>query len=224
MKAMILAAGRGKRMMPLTRELAKPMLEVKGKPLIVYHIERLAEAGVLDIVVNLAWCGDTIEDYLGDGSQYGVSITYSRESEGGLETAGGIINALDKLSDEFIVINGDIYTDYDVSSLTQLSLLPHQAHVVLVENPAHHPTGDFAMRQGFAHLGEEGEPRHTFSGIALYHKSFFANLSNEFLALGPLLRDKMRTQLVTAELYLGVWHDIGTPERLREINKMESSA
>lgn len=222
MKAMILAAGRGKRMMPLTRELAKPMLEVKGKPLIVYHIERLAEAGVVDIVVNLAWCGDTIEDYLGDGSQYGVSITYSRESEGGLETAGGIINALDTLSDEFIVINGDIYTDYDVSSLTQLSLLPHQAHVVLVENPGHHPTGDFAMRQGFVHLGEEGELRHTFSGIALYHKAFFANLSNEFLALGPLLRDKMRTQLVTAELYLGVWHDIGTPERLREINKMES--
>lgn len=222
MKAMILAAGRGKRMMPLTEKLAKPMLEVNTKPLIQYHVERLVSAGIKEIVINLAWCGDTIERYLKDGSQFGASITYSYEGESGLETAGGIINALGLLSDTFIVINGDIFTDYDVTSLTQIALMPQQAHLVLVENPEHNLDGDFAMHQGIAKPGTEGEDKYTFSGIALYHQSFFAEQSNCFLPLAPLLRDKMSQQLVTAELYLGDWHDIGTPERLAEINKLES--
>lgn len=222
MKAMILAAGRGKRMMPLTQSTAKPALEVNGKPLIVYHIERLASAGIRDIVINLAWCAESIKTIVGDGRQFGVNIEYSFEGDEGLETAGGIINVLDKLNDTFIVINGDIFTDYDVASLTHLVLLPTEAHLVLVENPSHNPNGDFAIHNGVASTHSERE-KYTFSGIALYHKSFFNNLNPGFLALAPILREKMRTQLVSAELYLGKWHDIGTPQRLEEINRMEAN-
>lgn len=220
-KAMILAAGRGKRMMPLTEYMPKPMLTVNGKPLLQYHIERLASAGIKEIVINLAWCGDVIRSTLGDGSEFGVRLIYSDEGGEGLETAGGIINALDLLSDTFIVINGDIYTDYDVSSLTQIALLPHQAHLVLVENPEHNPSGDFSILQGFAHCDENREDKHTFAGIALYHKSFFAERETAFLPLAPMLREKMAEKLVTAELYIGKWFDIGTPERLAEINQQE---
>lgn len=217
MKAMILAAGRGKRMMPLTENVAKPMLLVAGKPLIQYHVESLKKAGISDIVINLAWCGDSIKSHLGNGAKFGVNIEYSDEPENGLETAGGIINALSLLSDEFIVVNGDVYCDYDFSSLVQLSLLPTQAHLVLVENPEHNTAGDFAITSGMAKI--EGQQKHTFAGIARYHKSFFDGLENSFLALAPILREKMTKNLVSAELYLGMWRDIGTPERLAEINK-----
>ncbi|MEC8327872.1 MAG: nucleotidyltransferase family protein [Pseudomonadota bacterium] len=221
MRAMILAAGRGKRMMPLTADTAKPMLKVNGKPLIEYHIERLKAAGISEIVINLAWCGESIRNTLGDGSQFGVSLIYSDEGGEGLETAGGIINALDLLSETFIVINGDIFTDYDATSLMQIALLPQQAHLVLVENPAHNPNGDFSLVQGFASSDSNAETKHTFAGIALYHKSFFANTKADFLPLAPMLREKMVEKLVTAELYIGNWQDIGTPERLAEINQQE---
>ena len=216
MKAMILAAGRGKRMMPLTNELPKPMLEVNGKPLIQYHIERLKSAGITDIVINLAWQGDKIEAYFGDGAKFGVVIQYSHGPEGGLETAGGIIKALPKLctdNDKFIVINGDIFTDYDVHSLTQLVLQAGEAHIVLVENPAHHPEGDFTL--GLPNQTQ----KYTFSGIGLYHKNFFQQHDPEFLALGPLLRTGIEQSVVTRELYLNQWFDIGTPERLAQINE-----
>ncbi|AIY64786.1 N-acetylmuramate alpha-1-phosphate uridylyltransferase MurU [Pseudoalteromonas piratica] len=221
MKAMILAAGRGKRMMPLTEHMPKPMLTVNGKPLIQYHIERLANAGITEIVINLAWCGDVIRNTLGDGSEFGVNLIYSDEGGEGLETAGGILNALHLLSDTFIVINGDIYTDYDVSSLTHIAMLPHQAHLVLVENPEHNPRGDFSIVHGFAVSDASREDNYTFAGIALYHKSFFAERKTAFLPLAPMLREKMVEKLVTAELYIGNWYDIGTPERLAEINRQE---
>lgn len=217
MKAMILAAGRGKRMMPLTATLPKPMLAVNGKPLIEYHIERLKNAGINNVVINLAWQGDKIETYFGDGAEFGVSIQYSYEPEGGLETAGGIIKAIPKLctdSDKFIVVNGDIFTDYDVHALTQLVLHTGEAHIVLVENPEHNPEGDFTL--GLPNQVQ----KYTFSGIGLYQKDFFRNYDTEFLALGPLLRAGIENNLVSRELYLNQWFDIGTPKRLSEINDL----
>lgn len=217
MKVMILAAGRGKRMMPLTATLPKPMLAVNGKPLIEYHIERIKRAGLKDIVINLAWQGDKIETYFGDGTKFGVSIQYSYEPEGGLETAGGIIKAVPKLctdSDKFIVINGDIFTDYDLHALTQLALQKGEAHIVLVENPPHNPEGDFTL--GLPNQMQ----KYTFSGIGLYHKDFFYNYDAKFLALGPLLRAGITEHMVSRELYLNQWFDIGTPQRLAEINEL----
>ena len=214
MKAMILAAGRGKRMMPLTEAMPKPMLKINGKPLLEHHINNLRQAGVTDIVINLAWQGDKITEYFGDGSQFGVSITYSQEQAGGLETAGGIIQALPLLGEQFIVINGDVFTDYDVTSLMQLHLQAGEAHIVLVENPAHNPDGDFAL----SHLSPDSQ-KYTFSGISRYHADFFKGLSTGIRPLGPILREKLSEHQVSTELYLGQWDDIGTPARLDEINQ-----
>ncbi|BBN80818.1 nucleotidyltransferase [Pseudoalteromonas sp. A25] len=219
MKAMILAAGRGKRMMPLTANLPKPMLKVAQRPLLEYHILRLKNAGIKDIVINLAWQGDKIAEYFGNGAQYGVNIYYSREPAGGLETAGGIIHAIDHLcnsDDVFIVINGDIFTDYDASALTQLVLNSGEAHIVLVENPSHNPDGDFCL----AHQ-TINEQRYTFAGIGLYHKHFFEPYEAGFIPLGPMLKAGLQQGVVSTELYLGVWSDIGTPERLMEINRIQ---
>ncbi|MBQ4856683.1 N-acetylmuramate alpha-1-phosphate uridylyltransferase MurU [Pseudoalteromonas sp. MMG007] len=214
MKAMILAAGRGKRMMPLTQNMPKPMLKVAEKPLIEHHINNLKAAGITDIVINLAWQGDKIKDYFKDGSQFGVSINYSQEVEGGLETAGGIIQALPLLGDSFIVINGDVYTDYDVSALKQLHLQSGEAHIVLIENPPHNPDGDFTL----SHLSDESQ-KYTFSGISRYHADFFKGLAHGVRPLGPILREKLNEHLVSTELYIGQWDDIGTPARLDELNK-----
>ncbi|SFT71213.1 Nucleotidyl transferase [Pseudoalteromonas sp. DSM 26666] len=214
MKAMILAAGRGKRMMPLTAQLPKPMLCVAGKPLIEHHIMRLKAAGISQIVINLAWQGDKIKAYFADGSAWGVTITYSQEVTGGLETAGGIIQALPLLGESFIVINGDVYSDYDVSALMQLHLQPKEAHIVLVENPAHNPEGDFTL----SHL-PNSEQRYTFSGIGRYQADFFEGLTPGIRPLGPLLREKLNEHLVSTELYIGQWDDIGTPERLSTLNQ-----
>ncbi|KID54677.1 mannose-1-phosphate guanylyltransferase [Pseudoalteromonas luteoviolacea] len=216
MKAMILAAGRGQRMMPLTAHMPKPMLEVAGKPLLAYHLERLKLAGVQQVVINLAWQGEKIEQYFGDGHQWGMQIEYSYECDGGLETAGGIAQALPSLCEDhdvFIVINGDIFTDYDVHALMQLQLMPGEAHIVLVENPPHHPDGDFCLTH--QPLNEE---TYTFSGIGLYHKDFFKDVPVSKVPLGPMLRNAISEQMLSSELYLGQWHDIGTPERLKAIN------
>ena len=186
MKAMILAAGRGKRMMPLTAELPKPMLCVAGKPLIEHHIMRLKAAGITQIIINLAWQGDKIKTYFADGRAWGVTITYSQEVTGGLETAGGIIQALPLLGESFIVINGDVYSDYDISALMQLHLQPKEAHIVLVENPAHNPDGDFIL----SHLPTSSQ-RYTFSGIGRYQADFFEGLAPGIRPLGPLLREKL---------------------------------
>jgi len=214
MKAMILAAGRGQRMMPLTQNTPKPMLKVAGKPLIEHHINNLKAAGIIDIVINLAWQGDKIKAYFADGTQFGVNIKYSQEPEGGLETAGGIIQALPLLGDSFIVINADIYTDYDVSALMQLHLLKGEAHIVLVENPPHNLDGDFTL-QNHSSMSE----KYTFSGISRFQADFFNNLTPGIRPLGPILREKLNEHLISTELYIGQWDDIGTPMRLLALNE-----
>ena len=216
MKAMILAAGRGERMRPLTDHTPKPLLKVGGKPLIVWHLQRLAQAGFKDVVINHAHLGQKIEAALGDGGEWGVHIRYSSEVSA-LETAGGIANALPLLGDEpFLVVNGDVFTDVDFSSLKLQA--PNLAHLVMVDNPPQHPQGDFAIEAG--KLAEVGATRYTFSGVGIYHPQLFAEVTKgEAAKLAPLLRKAMSEGLVSAEHYLGVWHDIGTPERLAELDK-----
>ena len=213
MRAMILAAGRGERMRPLTDTTPKPLLPVGGKPLIVWHIERLKKAGIDEIVINLAYLGEKIEAYLGDGSRYGVKIAYSYEGEkGGLETLGGIVNALSLLgNDPFWVVNGDIFTDYPMASDV---LLPEDcdAHLVVVPNPPHHPYGDFDVCEGKLY----DRPRYTFAGIGLYRPALFKGIGVQKAPLAPLLRQAMAQKRVCGEVYHGVWIDVGTPQRLKQ--------
>lgn len=218
MKAMILAAGLGTRMRPLTDHTPKPLLQAGGKPLLQYHIENLVRAGFRDILINHAWLGRQIEDFGGDGSRFGARIRYSAEGTP-LETAGGIVKALPLLTEEedcFVVVNGDVWCDYDPARLVRPRGL---AHLVLVDNPPQHPQGDF-------HLTSEGEvrngpePRLTFSGISCLHKDLFAGQpSGQPLALAPLLRAAMDQGLVSGEHYRGHWFDIGTPERLQALDQ-----
>ncbi len=217
MKAMILAAGRGERMRPLTDSCPKPLLEVRGKPLIVHHIERLAAAGFGEIVINIAHLGYMIPDTLGDGSRWGVRLLYSDEQrEGALESAGGIVKALALLGDApFLVVNGDVWTDYRFDA--GFSLDHASAHLVLVQNPQHNPQGDFGLENGKA-LADSTE-KYTFSGIGYYAPAFFEELSYGKRSLGPLLRQRMHSGAVTAELYDGIWYDIGTPRRLAAVEK-----
>ncbi len=226
MKAMILAAGRGERMRPLTDELPKPLLTVAGKPLIERHIEALVSAGFTELVINHAWLGEKIEAALGDGSRFGVSITYSPEGENGLETGGGILRALPLLTEgdenkPFLVINGDVVTDFDFSSLLSLQQIPFDnfsldnlAHLVLVPNPAFHPEGDFSLEEGL--VKNAGNIQYTFSGIGVYHPRLFAGISDGTFPLAPLLRKAMDLGQVSGECYNGLWVDVGTRERLRE--------
>ncbi len=215
MKCMILAAGSGTRMRPLTDTTPKPLLKVGGIPLIVWHIERLAHDGYTDIVINIAHLGYQIPEALGDGSEWGVNITYSDEQEeGGLETAGGIIKALPLLGDQaFLVLNGDIWTDYDFQDHRKLAegIL---AHLVLVPNPEHNPEGDFAL-DGNRVIDNR---QYTFSGIGYYSPKLFDGVPYGKSALAPLLRAAIKEGKVTGELYEGEWLDIGTPERLELLN------
>lgn len=225
MKAMILAAGRGERMRPLTDHTPKPLLKVGGKPLIVWHIENLAKAGFKEIIINHAHLGQQIEHALGDGKTWGVHIQYSPEKVA-LETAGGIANALPLLGDEpFLVVNGDVFTDINFQS-TALQVSIHeasrgiknpQAHLVLINNPPQHPKGDFAIENGM--LKNEGETMLTFSGVGVYHPALFASITRgEPAKLAPLLRQAIAENQATAVHHQGVWHDIGTPERLCELD------
>jgi MurNAc alpha-1-phosphate uridylyltransferase len=213
--AMILAAGRGERMRPLTDTVPKPMLAVHGQPLIERHVERLARAGVQRIVINLAWLGAVIRDHLGDGSRYGVAIDYSEEAPQALETAGGIFRALPTLgAAPFLVVNGDIFTDFPFE---QLALgAEHDAHLVLVPNPPQHPGGDFGVAQGLA-LASAPE-RFTFAGIAAYRPDFFAGCADGIFPLKPLLLRAMTARRCAAQVYRGLWEDVGTPERLAALN------
>ena len=216
MKAMILAAGHGTRMRPLTDHTPKPLLMAGGKPLIVWHIEKLAQAGFTDIVINLAWLGWQIPGALGDGSRWSVRLHYSDEQhEGALETAGGIVKALPLLGSEaFLVVNGDVWCDYPC---LPYPLAEHDlAHLVLVNNPAHHPTGDFALQHG--RVSSDGEPRYTFSGIGYYRPELFAALTYGKNPLAPLLRTAMQQGRVSGEWFGGDWRDIGTPERLATLD------
>lgn len=216
MKAMILGAGRGERMRPLTDTTPKPLLRVGGKRLIEYHLDNIKQAGIHDVVINHAWLGEQIEAALGDGHRYGLHIEYSREGEA-LETAGGIQRALPLLGDEpFIAINGDIWTDY---SLRSLPATPKgMAHLVLVDNPPHHPSGDFALQSGS--LLPTGPNCLTFSGIGLYRPELFADLPAGKSPLAPLLRAAMGKGAISGEHHTGRWFDIGTPERMQELDQM----
>jgi N-acetyl-alpha-D-muramate 1-phosphate uridylyltransferase len=221
MKAMILAAGRGERMRPLTDHTPKPLLKAGGKSLIAWHLERLSEAGFKEIVINHAHLGAQIESALGNGAAWGVSIAYSPEKVA-LETAGGIANALHLLDSEpFMVVNGDIYTEMDFKSI---ALQPNihagsgLAHLVLVDNPPQHPQGDFAIEAGM--LKHKGEKMLTFSGIGVYHPNLFADIvKGESAKLAPLLRKAIDSNRAAAQYYQGVWYDIGTPERLKQLDE-----
>lgn len=216
MKAMILAAGLGTRMRPLTDHTPKPLLEAGGKPLIVWHIERLRAAGFADLVINHAWLGDKLEAALGDGSALGVSIQWSREGTP-LETAGGIRRALPLLGDApFLVVNGDIWLDLDFAHLRASPT--GLAHLVLVDNPAHHPDGDFQLGSD-GKVRDNGAPALTFSGVGVYRPGLFADLDEGEAKLAPLLRQAMADGQVTGEHFTGQWWDIGTPERLAELDQ-----
>ncbi|MGH1391005.1 MAG: N-acetylmuramate alpha-1-phosphate uridylyltransferase MurU [Aeromonas jandaei] len=219
MKAMILAAGRGERMRPLTDLLPKPLLAVGGKPLIVHHIEKLKAAGVTELVINHAWLGHKLVETLGDGSALGVTIHWSSE-ESALETAGGIIQALPLLGDEpFLVINGDTWLDLDYRSLVEQPLGEHLAHLWLVPNPPQHPAGDFALQAGKV----VDTPAFTFSGVGLYRPAAFAGLPAGARKLAPLLREWMAQGRVGGCLLAGEWRDIGTVDRLRELDEQLQS-
>jgi MurNAc alpha-1-phosphate uridylyltransferase len=217
MKAMILAAGRGVRMRPLTDTRPKPLLAVGGKPLIVWQLERLARAGITEAVINHAHLGQMIETELGDGSRFGLAIRYSPEPEA-LETAGGIALALPLLgAAPFLVINADIYCDYDFAALTGLDLQDRLAHLVLVDNPAQHPRGDFALQGGL--VRETGEHLLTFGGIGVYAPRLFGGIPHQGkVPLAPLLRKAMAADRVSGEHFRGRWHDIGTAERLQALD------
>ncbi len=210
--AMILAAGRGKRMRPLTDHRPKPLLKVAGQPLIARHLESLARAGCETVVVNVAWLGEQLRSYLGDGSAWGLRVVISDEGDEGLETAGGIVRALPWLGDTpFWVINGDIWTDFELASLPRRP--PGLGHLVLVDNPPHHPEGDFLLR-GSRVTNRGEQPGLTYAGIASFSPDLFAGCSEEMAPLGPLLRAAGNRGQLTGIHHRGEWFDVGTPERL----------
>ncbi|TNF65241.1 MAG: nucleotidyltransferase family protein [Gammaproteobacteria bacterium] len=218
MKAMILAAGRGRRMRHLTEDMPKPLLSVRGKSLLEAQIDRLVKSGVSEIIINVAYLGNQIIKAIGFGDRWGVKIVYSCEVEP-LETGGGICRALAFLSETFIVVNADIVTDYDYSQLLQFTLNnTRQAHLILVENPPHHLKGDFSVDNNIP-TTKLNSKTYTFSGIGLYHQSLFEGYySGCNVRLPDIWKKPMTNQKVTAEIYHGVWADIGTPERLSVYN------
>lgn len=241
MPAMILAAGRGERMRPLTDRLPKPLLEVGGRSLIEWHLLALARAGITDIVINLAWQGGRIPEALGDGARFGVSLRYSDEGPVALETGGGIFRALPLLgAGPFLVVNGDVWTDYDFAQHPALDA-DALAALVLVPNPPQHPRGDFALRPRVleAAAGDsaaggpladvitdpalleapDAPPRHTYSGIGVYRPEFFEGCVDGRFPLLPLLRRAGAAGRLRGTLYQGLWSDVGTPERLRDLDE-----
>ena len=225
MKAMILAAGEGRRMRPLTDVTPKPLLEVSGKPLIEHHVTRLGAAGFTEIVVNVSHLGQQLIDFLGDGSQWQVTISISAEQTP-LETAGGIIQALPHLGDApFLLVNGDVFTNYPFAQLQEIAPTERGAHIVLVPNPEHHPMGDFTLQEG--RVGNSpstqqatGNPTAaTYSGIGVYDPGLFANCAPGKQPLKPLLDEAIARASLSGELYQGVWEDVGTPTRLTALNQ-----
>ena len=217
MKAMILAAGRGERMRPLTDNVPKPLLRIGGQTLIERHVYALARAGFSELVINHAWLGEQLEKALGDGDAYGVNIRYSPEADGSLETGGGIMNALPLLgAAAFLVVNGDIWTDFPFDSLpSQIDAL---AHLVMVDNPEHHPEGDFSLSEG--RLSQQGPAMLTFSGIGVYRPELFTACDPGVFPLAPVLRQAMDAGQVSGTHFTGNWFDIGTPERLDAVNRV----
>ena len=216
---MILAAGRGERMRPLTLARPKPLLEAGGAPLIVHHLRALQAAGFEDIVVNLSWLGDQIRATLGDGGRHGVRLHYSDEGPKPLETGGGIFRALPLLgAGPFLVLNGDVWTDIDWSRLRDRLAPQDLAHLVLVPNPAHNEKGDFVLANG--RIVETPGERHTFSGVGVYRAELFDGCRDGIFKLAPLLRAAARAGRVSGELHTGAWLDIGTPERLTHLDEL----
>jgi len=220
-KAMILAAGRGERMRPLTDTTPKPLLKVGGKPIIHYHLESLARSGIHRLVINHSYLGADIEEHLGDGSRWGLSIQYSPEPVAALETGGGIHNALGLLGDgPFLVINGDVWTDYDLS---QTGCPAGQlAHLILVDNPAHNPEGDFSLQNGI--VSSDPGDLLTFSGLGVYRAGLFSDCEGGAFPLAPLLRTAAANGKVSGEQFHGRWIDVGTPQRLKELDDMLTRA
>lgn len=213
MKAFILAAGRGERMRPLTDHTPKPLLCVRGKPLIEWHLEKLAAAGVREVVLNLGWLGENIKAHLGDGARFGVRMVYSEEGWPALETGGGLHRALPLLGNEpFLLVNGDVFTELPFA-LRDLQANTH-AHLVLVPNPLQHPNGDFCLVNGVV---ADAEPRLTYSGIALLHPKLFEGCQPGAFPLAPLLKHAMAAGKVSGERYDGLWSDVGTSERLQAL-------
>jgi MurNAc alpha-1-phosphate uridylyltransferase len=222
-KVMILAAGKGERMRPLTEHTPKPLLKISGKALIDYHLERLAPAGFTDVVINCAWLGEQIIQHVGDGSRFGLRVMFSPEPEP-LETAGGIIRALSLLksaeTDFFAVINADVWTDYPFALLREIPQAYPQslAHLVMVDNPPQHPQGDFSLSENSA-LRDEQFNRLTYSGISVMHPQLFCGLIEGKHTMKPFLLKAIEQQRLTGDYYSGIWQDIGTPERLQELNQ-----
>lgn len=218
MRAMVLAAGRGERMRPLTDAVPKPLLTVRGKALIAWHLEALARAGIREVVINLAWHGEQVRAALSDGRAFGLNIRYSDEGEVALETGGGIFNALALLGDApFLVVNGDVWTAYDFAGMRLGE--DADAHLVLVPNPPQHQRGDFTLADG--RVGDDSSPgaqRYTYSGIGVYRPQFFAGCTPGRFPLLPLLTRAIAAGRLRGELYRGEWHDIGTPERLAALD------
>ena len=215
MRAMLLAAGRGERMRPLTDDVPKPLLTVGGKSIIEHLVEGLVAEGIRELVINHAWHGAMIEERLGDGRAFGANIAYSAEGERALETGGGIRHALPLLgNDPFIAVNADIWTDYPFGNLPDA--LETLGHLVLVDNPAHHPNGDFTLAG--TRVGEGADHRLTFSGIGVYHPELFAGLSEGCFPLAPLLFESCREGRLSGMHYTGEWWDVGTPERLEMLD------
>lgn len=222
MKAMILAAGRGERMRPLTDHTPKPLLPVAGKPIIEHTINQLVSAGFTDIVINHAHLGQQIVETIGNGKSFGANIDYSSEGDDALETAGGIINALPLLGKEpFLVVNGDIATDFPFAELKKVDV--RLVHLVLVDNPSHHTTGDFGLDHN-GRVTENAQHRFTYSGIGLYHPRLFSKTPPGKSKLLPLLREAIVAQQTTGQHYSGFWMDIGTPERLKELDRRLKTA
>ncbi|MFO7306427.1 MAG: nucleotidyltransferase family protein [Gammaproteobacteria bacterium] len=218
MRAMILAAGRGERMRPLTDDTPKPLLSVGGKPLIQYHIEALADCGIREIVVNVSWKGALLKERLGDGSRFGVRLLYSDEGEHALETGGGILNALPLLGTEpFIVVSGDVWTTFPFTSLRNRPDGDDLAHFVLVPNPSFHAHGDFSLRSG--RVGDDDGARYTYANIGVFRPAFFAGCQPGRFPLAPVMRRRIAEGRVSGELYLGSWRNVGTPEQLAELDR-----
>jgi len=218
MKAMVLAAGRGERLRPLTDQTPKPLLEVRGKPLIAWHLEAIARAGIREVVINLAWLGEQIEVVIGTGARFGLIVHYSHEPKGALETGGGIFRALPLLGNgPFLLVNGDTYTDIDFARLVDGGLARSAlARLVMVPNPPQHPRGDFALVDG--ELLPEGAPRYTYSGIGLCSPALFEGCKDGRFPLLPLLQKAMRARALRGELHEGAWTDVGTVDRLEALN------
>ncbi len=219
MKAMILAAGLGKRLRPLTETTPKPLLDVAGKPLLQHHIQRLAAIGIRELVINTSWLAEQIEDYFGDGTDLGVSISWSRESQP-LETGGGIAKALPMLGNEpFLLINGDIWTDFPLQKVIDLQLAPELAGwLLLVPNPEHNPEGDFALANN--RLSLNNSPRYTFSGLSVLRPQLIADYLAEDASfpLRDILQPAINSNLIAGEVYTGDWWDVGTVDRYQQLN------